>query len=225
MSVPRQPAPEGSEPARALTLAHLAAHLVLVIGVGLALVYNVWNLDERACLGVESRVPGWRFVLVGILGLLVGRYSGALRYLGEWRDTAMEQRRDESIPVGRIALAVIFFGLILTFLYEAVGVYQPPNGLEPITYYVRCAIWIDEEFGGGVRTMLIIFFISFLFGQYLWAWYPRTEQYRGQMRSALRELAGRLASTERSGLPRPRLHEPPLAREGEATDAANRSGS
>lgn len=198
---------------------YLYGLLVLVLAVWAALVYNVLNLDDGACLHVEPRVPGWPFVVPGILGLLVGRYSGALRFVRHWPDEIAQPRSDGSGLVGRIALAIILVGLMAIFLYEAVGVYQPPNGLEPITYYVRCAIWIDNAFGGGVRTVLIIFFISFLFGQWLWAWHPADHEHRGGVRPFLSRLGEQLATKTLADLPRPRLDERSSSREGGAADA------
>jgi hypothetical protein len=189
-----QPAPPEAEPGRGLALAIPVGLLVITVGVWIYLVVNLLTLDSNACLSLPSRVPGFSFVLVALAGLLVGRYSGLLRYISSWNVEDLEEGGARSDKVGGWAVAIIFLALVPIFVYEAVGVYQPPNGLEPITYYVRCSIGLDNTYGSGYRTMGIFFLIGLLFGQWLWAWHPSENQFRGQLRSQLGDLFSQLAN-------------------------------
>jgi hypothetical protein len=68
--------------------------------------------------------------------------------------------------------------------YEALGVLRVPQGtiLQPITYYVRCAIHYDvhpdpavpSETQFPLLTVLLVVSFCFLFGH--WLWYPRSRR-------------------------------------------------
>lgn len=183
------------------------------LGAWIYLVVNLFTLDASACLSLPSKVPGFGFVLPAIVGLLVGRYVGLIRYVRTWDVEDAKQGTSVSDTAGRVALAIIFGALVFIFIYEAIGVYQPANGLEPITYYVRCSISIDNAYGAGHRTMAIIFLIGLLYGQWLWAWHPARTQFRGDFRGQLRNLLHELAHKQLYDVPRKRTRpgRPPLS--------------
>ena len=153
------------------------AQLVAILIGAYFLLTELSRLDATKCVGIVAETPGWKFVIAALAGLLVGRYSGALRFFTHHPSdpTDPSDRDPWSVFVGRLAIAIIFFALIPIFVYEAVGVYQPVNGYEPITYYVRCSIRFDNDLGGGGRTMAMLFVIGFLFGQWLWSWHPGSD--------------------------------------------------
>jgi len=167
-----QPAPSRTGP---LVLA-IAQLLAVLIG-GYLLLAELSRLDATKCVGIVAETPGWKFVVAALVGLLAGRYSGAWRFFARHPSdpTDPSDRDPASVFVGRLAIAVIFLALVPIFIYEAVGVYQPVNGYEPITYYVRCSIRFDNDLGGGLRTMAILFVIGFLYGQWLWSWHAGSD--------------------------------------------------
>jgi hypothetical protein len=167
--------------------------LFSVVGIWGFLVYQLWTLEAQACRDLPSETPGLRLVGASVLGLLIGRYAGVFRFDSSWRTFDPETNRRQLADTGRFALAFLFLTLVFIFVYEAIGVYEPKNGLEPITYYVRCSIRLDNEFGGGWRTFAIVSAISFLFGHWLWASHRIEQPLRGRMRKATGELVDRLA--------------------------------
>jgi hypothetical protein len=199
-----------------------AGLLVLVIVAYAYLLYNLVTLDKTACLGVRSETPGLAFVGASIAGLLLGRYTAGFRFLRRW-DTDRETTDGKpSDTAGRIGLAVIFFALVPIFIYEAIGTYQPPNGLEPITYYVRCSIWLDVHLGSGLKAFFLILFISFLFGHWLWAWHPARLEFRGRVRAGTRQLFAELASKRLDDLPRKSVADDPASTPSREEDHGKR---
>jgi hypothetical protein len=166
------------ERSRAAVLVLPVLQLVAVLVSWWSIVNELVRLDADSCLNVPPSTPGLKFVGVALLGLLVGRYSGALRFFSANDSRPLSDRDPASVLLGRAALALVFLALVPISVYEAIGVYQPVSGYEPITYYVRCAIWIDNNLAGGFRTMIILFVVGFLFGQWLWAWHPDNSSTR-----------------------------------------------
>ena len=181
-----------AEPSRAAVLVPPVLQLCAVLVAAAYLLNELSRLEPSKCLQGPSTTPGLSFVGVGIVGLLVGRYSGALRFYSRTTDPRDGARDPASVLIGRIALTVIFLALVPVFLYEAVGVYQPPNGFEPITYYVRCSIWFDNTFGAGIASKAVILGVCFLFGRWLWSWHPTRAGAGGpgeRIRRLLKEIA------------------------------------
>src|SRR5262249_40926640 len=83
---------------------------------------------------------------------------------------------------GSEVVAIFAFGVFLTaacgvLTYEAIGVMLGGGpavlALQPITYYVRCAIYADKtSHAFPVATYLVIGLVSGLVGHWLWPWYP-----------------------------------------------------
>jgi hypothetical protein len=154
---------------------------VVILVAGYLLLSELSRLDGTKCVGIDAETPGLRFVVAALVGLLAGRYCGAVRFFTRHPSDPTDPSGHDpaSVFVGRLAIAVICAALVPIFIYEAIGVYQPVNGYEPITYYVRCSIRFDNDLGGGLRTMALLFVIGFLFGQWLWSWHPGSDVRKG----------------------------------------------
>ncbi len=135
-------------------------------------------------LGTDTRVscPGaylpepW-YMVVAVVGLIAGRYLSHLKpgtsYPGGSPPLAAKR-------AGQAALALGLFLLVIVWFYEAVGVAHVSTHVsatapvfEPITYYIRCAIYRDKDATTyGYWTISMIFLVTFIVGHWLWADHP-----------------------------------------------------
>jgi hypothetical protein len=117
----------------------------------------------------------------GLAALLIGRFIGRIRYRSEWATAGANPGSD---VVAIVALAVLFMAVCGVLTYEAIGVMLGGGpaavALEPITYYVRCAIYADKtSHTFPLATYMVIVLVSGLVGHWLWPWYPGEDHQTG----------------------------------------------
>jgi hypothetical protein len=160
----------------------LAASPVALAIVAYQLHTQAATLDVRAC--VEQNVaspllPDYWLLAGSIVALLAGRVFGPRLH------RTPEQRGAQQLSsiVGILATMLFFAAVAAALVYEAVGVrvskarlQQPADvqQLEPITHYVRCAIYYDllshwNDWHTGLWSVFAIALISFLVGYWLWS--------------------------------------------------------
>ncbi len=168
---------------RPLQLSALAG---LVVGVGVAGAYLFWRTSDVANLACQEN-PGHRLLpdyllLAWSVGcVVVGRSVGPRMH------TIPEDSGAERIAgiVGILTVMVLLAAVMFAMVYEGIGVQASldqgiPIGtfhqLEPITYYVRCAIFYDKSSsaGFGIATYAIFGLTGFLAGHWLWPLRPPT---------------------------------------------------
>jgi hypothetical protein len=161
--------PTISRTARAIYRAFHLVSPVIVVAVGVpagALV--LLTKGHEFCTYKSEYLPDpWLFVL-GAVAFFAGHYVGLLG-AGHVNKTS-----EASVKFGRgvIVTAFLVTGLILVF--EAIGSAEiavgttTPSQLEPITYYVRCAIEHDVEISGLVFTRLLIILTFYVAGNWFW---------------------------------------------------------
>ncbi len=116
-------------------------------------------------------------MVVAVAGLVLGRY------LSHFKPGSSYPAGPTPLPakrVGQVALVLGFLLLVIVWFYEAIGVahvstHVSPGApaFEPITYYIRCAIYNDKattEYG--MWTIAMILLVSFIVGHWLWADHP-----------------------------------------------------
>jgi hypothetical protein len=181
-----------SEP-RALHLFGLGALVVLVAISGAYLFARASGVADPACQEIPDHrlLPDYFLVLWSVAFVYAGRVLGPKMH-GLRESAAAEQLAD---TVG-IMSAMLFFGTVtFALIYEGVGVQASlkdglPVGrfhqLEPITYYVRCAIFYDKSGTGGfgISTYLIFALTAFLAGHWLWPRNPPKPDSRQTRASA-----------------------------------------
>ncbi len=101
-------------------------------------------------------------------------------FIGGFGAEPPETPTDESRRLGRLSVALGFLMLFGAMVFEAFGTanYQVTTSgstdrLEPITFYVRCAIYQDlAGWSHGAVTLLVIVISFFLAGFWLWGAHP-----------------------------------------------------
>ena len=174
---------------------HAGLHVAIALGLvatGLQLAAGVRSGTPANCLYPHDFLPDIRFAAVGAAGLLFGRYLGHIR-------STSERKVQDSIfakLMARAALLLVFLLLVPTWFYEAMGTahvaLDASRTLEfqPITYYVRCAIYHDVASDGGVWTIIAVVVVSIVVGHWLWPSHPdREERFR-----SLRAERGRVST-------------------------------
>jgi len=143
------------------------------------------DLQGLPIANADKGLPNHLFVALGFVAIISGHVFGRFRNT-RWYHLLYAQGPRAFDAHNRalftLAIAIVFFGTFFALFYEALGVLRVPQGtiLQPLTYYVRCAIHdhlhpnpalpADTQFP--LFTLLLVVSFCFLFGH--WLWYPRT---------------------------------------------------
>jgi hypothetical protein len=135
----------------------------------------------------DKGLPNHLFVVLGFVAILTGHVFGRFRNTRWYRLIYAQGPRAfdaHNRALFTLAMAIVFIGVFCALFYEALGVLRVPQGtiLQPITYYVRCAIHYDmhpnpavpSETEFPLLTVLLVVSFCFLFGH--WLWYPRSRR-------------------------------------------------
>jgi len=153
---------------------HTVIHVLVVIAVAIAGGLLGWltlvTRNPLDCVypGAEA-LPDPPLFLLGVVSFFAGHILG--RLVPEERTRATPRSRKWS----RLAMVSVFLVASAVFFFEAVGTAEiavgGPGGakLEPITYYVRCAILHDKaQISGGLFTWGAIALTFFIAGHWFW---------------------------------------------------------
>jgi hypothetical protein len=161
----------------------LAAIWVLVAVCGGYLIVRVLDLgiNDLACQDDPKHrlLPDYALLAWSVAAVVAGRFLGPLLH------PVPENERAEQVAdtVGILAAMAFFAAVMFALIYEGIGVqasrdHNQPIGnfhqLEPITYYVRCAIFYDKSGtpSFGLWTYIIFALTGFLAGHWLWPYNP-----------------------------------------------------
>lgn len=140
------------------------------------LISQALTVDPSGCSDPKQRyLPDFGLLLSAGGAVLVGRFLGYLRYQSGW--AGWQQKKLTQIA-GTTGLCLLLLGAAVALSYEAIGVDQATSygvaSAEPITYYIRCAIYDDKMGHGGyaVFTLLVLLLSGGVVGHWLWAWHP-----------------------------------------------------
>jgi hypothetical protein len=153
--------------------------VLLFVGYNLGLTVEALAADTTVKPVCVRGAPGLPDIPLGALGIAAFVGGRFLSLLGSNADQETRERASRgSLVLGQVALACGFLMLVLIWLYEAMGIAHVPfekTTLEPITYYVRCAILLDKSAGFPWTTVATVVVVSGLAGHWLWAYHPRKE--------------------------------------------------
>jgi hypothetical protein len=160
----------------------------LVLGVRLVAAVQTGNRPE--CAYDLDYLPDWSLAAIGLVGLLAGRnisqWGRHKKYVDDpTNKSAKPGVVHRSTVLWQGALVSVFALLAAIWFLEAIGTSHVRTStgaeFEPITWYVRCAIYHDRatstlSFGPwtniGVWTSLVVFVICYTAGHWLWAYHP-----------------------------------------------------
>lgn len=154
-------------------LFHLALPVWLIV-LGVVVGLQVGGSGPITCDPRQAFLPDPWFIGVGLVGLVVGRY------LSHWRRRPyVGQSVRGRQTIGQLALVGTFLALTGVWFLEAIGTAHVSMAdastatFEPITFYVRCAIYIDRASNGvGWWSTAVVLSVSLLAGHWLWADHP-----------------------------------------------------
>jgi hypothetical protein len=146
----------------------------IVLGLmGIYLVVNAASVAQTGCQDTQNFLPDRVLLGFSLVGLLAGRYFVRLHPT----PIATGGQRWSSV-VGIFALILFFLAAATALIYEGVGVTEAAihgksalQQLEPITQYVRCAVYYDKLYSPGnvgFASYFAFFVTSFLVGNWLW---------------------------------------------------------
>ena len=154
--------------------AHRITHILLavvlfVVGAALGLYVLLGAKGPDNCGYTTDYLPSLPLFLVGAVSLGLGRVLGRLDPRQPPRPTAGSKR------LGRLALVFVFALNVVIWFFEALGTAQVSVStansaeFEPITFYVRCAIYHDiSSISSGAITVFVIFIVCVVLGHWLW---------------------------------------------------------
>jgi hypothetical protein len=158
--------------------AHFATKLALPIviaAVGAIAVTSIPGSIPAYCVFDAQYLPAPWLVAAGLASFVGGRFFTRLRKPREDR-TLSKRAEHNSGCLGQFAFSVVFATLAGVWFYEAVGTAHLRSdangvgGFEPITYYIRCAVYADRSHvGAAPYTLILVSFICFLIGRWLWS--------------------------------------------------------
>ena len=147
---------------------HLLSPLVVVaVGFPAGLLVLLTKGHEFCTFKTEYLPDFWLFAL-GAVAFFAGHYIGRL---GTGQTNTIT---DASKRFGRLVVVTAFLVTSLILVFEALGTAEiavgttTPKQLEPITYYVRCAIEHDVDISGLVFTRLLIILTFYVAGNWFW---------------------------------------------------------
>ena len=128
------------------------------------------------CVFESQYLPAPWLVVIGLGAFVGGRYFTRLRAPDTQPRVLGPKRQRGSTIVGQLAFFSVFLALAGVWFYEAIGtahVSSAANGFggyEPITYYIRCAVYDDRShLTVAPYTMFVVALICFLAGRWLWS--------------------------------------------------------
>ena len=154
---------------RAQSIGSHVFHIAITLGILVSGSFIAWMVLQSPTLpacAYDSALPDWTLLAIGVAAFVFGHYLGVLLPDRPPQDTAASQL------MGRLALAFVFLGGTLVWIFEAIGTANLSVGggaqLEPITYYTRCAIDFDASFTHLWFTRIAIFGIFLIAGHWFW---------------------------------------------------------
>ena len=161
--------PTLSKTARAIYRAFhiLSPGVVLLVGIPAGVLVLLTKGHEFCTYKTEYLPDFWLFAL-GAAAFVAGHYVGLLG-TGQ-----VNKITDDSKRFGRLVIVTAFLVTSLILVFEALGTAEiavgttTPSQLEPITYYVRCAIEHDVEISGLVFTRLLVILTFYVAGNWFW---------------------------------------------------------
>jgi hypothetical protein len=149
---------------------HLFAVPLLVLGTGAALGLIALRMRGPAnCDFADDPLPSTTLFVLAIGGFVAGRYFGVFDRRPRPRLTGTDKAASDRF--GQFALVLGLALLPAIWFYEALGTAHISFGgprLEPITWYVRCAIYHDmTSISSGWITGWIVILVCFLSAQWL----------------------------------------------------------
>lgn len=165
---------------------HAAIHYGLLIVmpiIGFPIVARLWSEELAKCdFGEVAYLPDWLLLIPALVGLAAGRYLSWLVPPQDYEARAHRELNSGAKRVGPTALVLASAALVVIWFYEAVGtahytVVSSVTGrtanFEPITYYIRCAIYHDKAATDfGFWTMVTILLFGFVVGHWFWSDHP-----------------------------------------------------
>jgi len=145
----------------------LSPLLVLAVGIPAGFLVFLTKGHEFCTYKTEALPDIWLFAL-GAVAFFAGHYFGILGTGQANKITPASQK------FGRLAIVTAFLVTSLILVFEALGTAEiavgttTPSQLEPITYYVRCAITRDVDISGLVFTRLLIGLTFYVAGNWFW---------------------------------------------------------
>jgi hypothetical protein len=145
----------------------LSPFVVLAVGVPAGLLVLLQKGHEF-CTYKTEYLPDPSLFALGAVAFFAGHYVGLL---GTGQANTIT---DASRKFGRLAIVTAFLVTSLILVFEALGAAEiavgttTPSQLEPITYYVRCAIDHDHDISGGLFTVLLVALTFYVAGNWFW---------------------------------------------------------
>jgi hypothetical protein len=146
---------------------------VVIIAATGYLFVEALTVDPMGCTDPKRQyLPDLGLLTATAAAVLVGRQLGQMRYQSQW--SGWQQHRRTQIW-GAIGLCLLLLFAAVALVYEAIGVDLATNygvpSLEPITYYIRCAIYNDKRGHGEVAifTYGVLIVLGLIVGNYLWS--------------------------------------------------------
>ncbi len=161
-------------------VAHFTFHFAPIIGFGAAALQLSNKVREHAppnCIYPVDYLPDWWLVPVGLIGLMFGRF------ISLWREHTEPQPTTRSKTFAQSALVFLFLFLAAVWFMEAVGTAHVPierGQFDPITWYVRCAIYEDRATSAlalgpwthiGGWTVILVFLVGSTAGHWFWSYH------------------------------------------------------
>jgi hypothetical protein len=147
---------------------------VLVAALGGFVGYLLFiTTGHDSCAFTQDYLPDLTLYVLGVVAFYGGHYLGEV---GAPAPKAAVMDSVEARKLGRYAMASAFAIASLILVFEAYGTAETPAAvgkLEPITYYIRCAVYhdISGPFHGLV-TIAVVILTFFLAGHWLWGARP-----------------------------------------------------
>lgn len=156
----------------AYRVVHVALPLVLLTS-GFALgLFVLLDKTPANCAYDQDYLPNVLLFAIGISAIFLGRYFGRLDQRATAKATEPSRRTSRLLIMGAFALStVVWFCEALGTAHVAIAA-SSKAAFEPITFYIRCAIYRDiSGISGGAFTIALIVIICFLMGEWFWAEY------------------------------------------------------
>ncbi len=156
---------------------HLAVKLALPIviaSVGGVIVASIPGSIPPFCVFQSQYLPAPWLVGAGLAAFVGGRYFTWLRAPRQL--TLSDRGQRGSGVLGQLAFVFVFIALVFVWFFEAKGTAHLSSdlhgvgGVEPITYYIRCAVYADRShIAVAPYTTIVVALICFVAGRWLWS--------------------------------------------------------